>query len=80
MARVGFEAALGALKTGDRIMITFADPMKDSDRTRYNLIGGGALTATTFKRLSDQLEPVQDGLFPDEAPSQTYRLAHAAKS
>jgi len=75
MARVGFEAALTALKSGDRIMVTLADPTKISDRTRYNLLGGGALTATTFARLSEHIEPVRDGLFPDEAPSQTYRLA-----
>jgi hypothetical protein len=41
MARVGFEAALTALKSGDRIMVTLADPTKLSDRTRYNLLGGG---------------------------------------
>ena len=41
MARVGFEAALTALKSGDRIMVTLADPTKISDRTRYNLLGGG---------------------------------------
>ncbi|WP_280322722.1 hypothetical protein [Sulfitobacter faviae] len=40
MARVGFEAALAALKSGDRIMVTLADPTKVSDRTRYNLLGG----------------------------------------
>ncbi|GLT08011.1 hypothetical protein GCM10007928_02420 [Sulfitobacter porphyrae] len=71
---VNFDLALSALRSGDRIMVTLKDPTKESDRTRYNLLGGGALSAATFRKLSDQLEPVGDGLFPEDAPSQTYRL------
>lgn len=38
---VNFDVALSALRSGDRIMVTLKDPTKESDRTRYNLLGGG---------------------------------------
>ena len=78
MGRVSAEKAIAALQSGDRIMVTHPDPMKVSDKTSYALVqGGGSLTATTFRKISSKLEPVSDGLFPDE-PSQTYRLANDA--
>jgi hypothetical protein len=68
------EQVIARLRAGDRIMVTHPDPLKVSERTTYALVeDGGGLTATMFRRLAEELEPVQDGLFPDQ-PSQTYRL------
>lgn len=77
MARVGYDVALAALAAGDRVMVTHPDPMKATDKASYALVRGGvSLTATTFRKLADRLEPVrEEALFQDEAPAQTYRLA-----
>ncbi|PWE26703.1 hypothetical protein C4N9_20805 [Pararhodobacter marinus] len=70
---LSYAKAVDALKGGDRIFVTNPDPMKSDDRQRFQLIAAGkSITRTQFLKLTDNLEPIPDGLFGAET-AQTYR-------
>lgn len=75
MARLTYSKAVAALKNGETAMITHKNPFKLSDKDGFSLSGGGIVTASVWAKLAPHLAPLNDGLFPDDASSQTFTWA-----
>ena len=66
------EQIMSVLRGGGTVFLSRKSPMLESDRDRYILNPNGVnIGKRAFEKLSDDLEPVGDGMFGD---SQTYRL------
>lgn len=64
--------AISLLEAGDRLAVSYPDPTKAADRTRYFLVeNGGGLTVHQYRSLLPRLIPVGDGLFGE---SQSFAL------